>query len=99
MNVEARRARFRNYYARHRERILAQQRSYRAKRGAGGPRRRMSDCHPDRPNHGNGKCKRCYQREWFRKYGHTPKPKKPERVGIWPQNHVRVSVKGWGCRA
>jgi hypothetical protein len=87
----------RAYYLRHRERILAQQKTYRVTRGAPGHRpKRMADCHPDQRNHGNGQCKRCYQREWFRKYGYTPKPKKLPRVGIWPQDVVAVPVKGWG---
>jgi hypothetical protein len=97
---EHRKAYQREYYLRHRERILAQQKEYRVKRdGPGGPPRqaRPADCHPDRPNHGNGQCKRCYQREWFRKYGYTPKPRKPQPVGVWPQDVVRVPVKGWGC--
>jgi hypothetical protein len=59
--------------------------------------RRQARCHPDQKAHGRGMCKRCYQREWFRKYGYTPKPKKPPRVNIWPQDVVRVPVKGWGC--
>jgi hypothetical protein len=99
MSGESRRAAYREYYQRNRARILAQQKSYRVKRdGPTGPReRRMAVCHPDRPNHANGECKRCYQREWFRKYGYTPKPKKPQPVGVWPQDVVRVPVKGWGC--
>lgn len=29
---------------------------------------RIPDCHPAEPHQGGGLCKRCYNREWFRKY-------------------------------
>ena len=58
--------------------------------------RRMADCHPDQRRHGNGLCKRCYQPEWFRKYGYIKKTPRPQKVHVYPQAVVRVAIKGWG---
>jgi hypothetical protein len=66
-----------------------------AARGSG----RIAECHPDRPHHGSGKCKRCYDREWLRQRRVNPqKPvQKKARYTLWPQEIVRVPVRGWGC--
>lgn len=61
------------------------------------PKHRMAECHPDQPHHGNGKCKRCAQREWFRVNGRKPKVAKPPR-NLYPYEHCRIEngPKGWG---
>lgn len=59
----------------------------------------VAECgHPDRPVHGHGKCKRCYQKQWHREY--RPREREPsqrkQKVTIYPQAIVRGLPRGWG---
>jgi hypothetical protein len=64
--------------------------------------------HEAEPHWGGGKCKRCYQRDWWRAHGYrgprkrgTVKKPRPENQGrtFYPQAIVTVPnmPKGWGA--
>jgi hypothetical protein len=66
---------------------------------------RIAECHPEEPHWGGGKCKKCYQRDWWRAHGFRgrrdrkrEKKPRPENQGrtLWPQELVRGIPRGWG---